>query len=39
MVEKEKKDEKKLSAEEGLELVHERRKATHQTKAGGKVVE
>jgi hypothetical protein len=33
------KDEKRLSAEEGLKLVQERRKTTHQTKAGGKAVE
>jgi len=38
MAKEEKKDEKRLSAEEGLELVQERRKTTHQTKAGGKPV-
>ena len=39
MAKEEKKDEKNLSAEEGLKLVQQRRKTTHQTKAGGKVVE
>jgi len=29
------KDEKKLSNEEELKLVQERRRTTHQTKAGG----
>ena len=32
------KEEKKLSDEEGLKLVQQHRKTTHQTKAGGKVV-
>ena len=38
MAKEEKTDEKKLSAEEGLKLVQERRKTTGQTKAGGKPV-
>jgi len=32
------KDEKTLSNEEQLKLVQERRRATHQTKAGGNPV-
>lgn len=36
---KEERQEKKLSAEEGLKLAQQRRKTTHQTKANGKAVE
>jgi len=39
MAKEEKKGEKRLSDEDGLKLVQERRKTTHQTKAGGEVVE
>jgi len=39
MAKDEKKDEKKLSDAEGYALAQERRKTTHQTKPGGKVVE
>lgn len=38
MADKEKENEKKLSGDELLKLVQKRRRTTHQTKAGGKVI-